>query len=162
MRPRKTRTATHETEITNSYMSPHGTRCTARPRVTTPVRCRATPAVVRTRAIRTRRPGGTSVRPRWPLATAPLPAGPPFPASLAPGPLATAPPAGGHASAVRRGAVRPVSVQGTGSGPDRRGYPSAHAGPGPRDDGTAPPEGEVSRERDHRQRVQHHGDDQEM
>ena len=37
-------TATQVTVVTNSYMSPHGTRCTARPRMTTPRMCAASPS----------------------------------------------------------------------------------------------------------------------
>ncbi len=59
-------------------------------------------------------------------------------------------------------AVRRSAIHGTSAGPDRRRYPVAHASPSPRHDGAAPPEGEVSRERDHRQGVQHDGDDQEV
>ena len=52
--------------MTNSYMSPHGTRCTASPRVITPAMCRASPAVVRMRAVRTRRPGRPAALAPWP------------------------------------------------------------------------------------------------
>jgi hypothetical protein len=56
-------TATQVTVVTNSYMSPHGTRCTASPRVTTPRMCAASPRTVRTMATWTQRPIPPASRP---------------------------------------------------------------------------------------------------
>ena len=56
-------TATQVTVVTNSYMSPHGTRCTASPRVTTPKMCAASPRTVKTMATWTQRPIPPASRP---------------------------------------------------------------------------------------------------
>src|SRR5216684_8985300 len=88
MRARKKTTATQVTPVTNSYISPPGTRCTASPRVSTPVRCTARPRAFSARATRTQRPAGTqdsrlrSPRPGTPGGGAP---------SADPGPAATGP-----------------------------------------------------------------------
>ncbi len=74
--PRKNSTATQVTAMTNSYMSPHGTRCTARPRMTTPAMCAMTPSTVSpspawTQKLASRRLGGGAAgRPVPPLAFA--------------------------------------------------------------------------------------------
>ena len=149
MSPMKNRTATHDTEMTNSYMSPHGTRCTARPRVITPVMCRARPAVVRMSAIRTRRPGAAGLPGRLPPGSAGL-AGPVVPGPVVPGPVVPGPVPLWAPSAAPVPAATPA---GTRSGASA--WAAGHHG-------AAPPEGEVGRERDHRQRVQHDGDNQEV
>src|ERR1700722_13738873 len=65
MRLRKKMTATQVTAVTNSYMSPHGTRCTASPRVVTPITWAASPRTFSARATRTQAPAGSrEPRPR--------------------------------------------------------------------------------------------------
>src|SRR5713226_2397369 len=89
---RKKITATQVTEVTNSYMSPHGTRCTASPRMTTPRKCAATPKTVSAMAARTHWLAGASAErpgPAEPDPAEPDPAGPP--AAAAPGATASAP-----------------------------------------------------------------------
>src|ERR1039458_3098114 len=69
MSARKKMAATQVTDVTNSYMSPHGTRCTASPRVVTPMTCAASPSALSTRAARTQDPVGSQeprLRPPWP------------------------------------------------------------------------------------------------
>ena len=140
--------------MTNSYMSPHGTRCTASPRVTTPMMCRARPAVVRMRAIRTRRPlhaGG----PAGPAAG--RPAG--RPARVRRRPRHPGPAQCRGAACPACGAQRRPRPAATARAGARRDRASALApAPAPRADGAAPPEGEVAREREHRQGVDHDGD----
>ena len=149
--PRKNSTATQVTAMTNSYMSPHGTRCTARPRMTTPAMCAMTPSTVspspaRTQKLASRRLGRLAAagRPVPPLAfalsTVRWPDPPRWPA---PG----WPPAG-------RGARRP----GTGrTGGDQ----FRHGGFG-RLGRAALAEREVGGERQHSQEVEHEGDHQEV
>src|ERR1035441_2672882 len=69
MSARKKMAATQVTDVTNSYMSPHGTRCTASPRVVTPMTCAASPSAFSTSATRTQDPAGSQeprLRPPWP------------------------------------------------------------------------------------------------
>src|ERR1035438_426790 len=93
MSARKKMTATQVTDVTNSYMSPHGTRCTASPRVVTPMTCAASPSMFSTRAARTQDPVGSlepRLRPPWTTAAGSRGARPvapgPDPADPDPGP----------------------------------------------------------------------------
>src|SRR5579875_410162 len=56
MTVKKNSTAMQEIATTNSYMLPHGTRCTASPRVTTFSTCAARPTAASVTAARTHRP----------------------------------------------------------------------------------------------------------
>src|SRR5580698_5428167 len=81
MAARKNATATQVSAVTNSYMSPQGSRCTDSPLVTTPVVWAASPTQVRATAIATTRP----TRPV--VTTEPPPAAPPaggVPAGVSP------------------------------------------------------------------------------
>src|ERR1700730_1052386 len=92
MRARKKMTATQVTAVTNSYMSPHGTRGTASPRVSTPVRCTARPRALSARDTRTQRTAGA----QDPRLRSPGPGTPGGGAPSAdPGPATAGPPATG-------------------------------------------------------------------
>src|SRR5262249_40746067 len=77
MRTKKKMTATQVTVVTHSYISPHGARCTASPRLTPPMMCATSPTAVRPMPTRTQRPIPPASRP------APGPAG--VPAGADPG-----------------------------------------------------------------------------
>src|SRR5271170_2869887 len=61
MTNRKKMAATQVSAVTNSYMLPHGARCTASPLVTTAAVCATTPTALSARAVCTHRPA-------WPIA----------------------------------------------------------------------------------------------
>src|SRR5580700_1914325 len=68
MTNRKKMAATQVSAVTNSYMLPHGARCTASPLVTTATVCATTPAALSAMAARTHGPawriarsGGTAI-----------------------------------------------------------------------------------------------------
>src|SRR4029077_16873227 len=158
MRKRKKVTATQVTVVTNSYMSPHGTRCTASPRLTTPTMCAASPTTVRPTATCTQRPIP--------------PASGPAPGPVGGGAGATAPGAGPRRGGGRRARARPGRAPGGAGawrapGRPRIGGPRGRAHrdevgrllPGwlQRAD-RVPPEGEVAREGQHRQGIGHDGD----
>src|SRR5215472_13790436 len=108
---RKNIAATQVRAETNSYMLPHGARCTAKPRVTTATRWARMPTTLNVSAIRTQGPacqaaasagtcraGRATARPRPGVAAASGTLGPPeapsteaAPESAAPGPAAPGP-----------------------------------------------------------------------
>src|SRR5580700_2963152 len=106
----KNATATQVSAVTNSYMSPQGSRCTDTPRRTTPVAWAARPRQTSATATATHRP--TPVRP---LVTAgPTPAGPsparpsparPSPARTSPAGDPTDPPAAPTSAGTRAAAA---------------------------------------------------------
>src|SRR5260221_10684499 len=77
MAARKNATATHVSAVTNSYMSPQGSRCTASPLVSTPALCATRPTQVSTTAVVTQNPTGP--RPSRCPGTTAAPAAPPGP-----------------------------------------------------------------------------------
>src|SRR5260370_39843279 len=122
MAARKNATATHVSAVTNSYMSPQGSRCTASPLVSTPAPCPARPTQVSTTAMVTQNPTGP--RPsRWsgitdapaPAPAAPPPA-PPRPAPPGPAPSDPAPSDPAPAGPAPSAAVRPHAAPARGPG----------------------------------------------
>src|SRR5215472_18764581 len=97
MRTKKKMTATQVAVVTNSYMSPHGTRWTASPRLTTPTMSAASPTAVRQTASRTHSPIRPASRPALAAAAAGGVAG--GPAGVTGGPAGAAGPAAGERGA---------------------------------------------------------------